>query len=59
MVTNPSPTPLALTLARGSRDTLPVQLARQIRDHVSHGLLDPGQRLPSSRSLAADLGVAR
>ncbi|MGA9346092.1 MAG: PLP-dependent aminotransferase family protein [Nocardioidaceae bacterium] len=58
-MTNPSPTPLALTLARGSRDTLPVQLARQIRDHVSHGLLDPGQRLPSSRSLAADLGVAR
>ncbi len=53
------PTPLALTLERSSRDTLPVQLARQIRDHVSDGVLDRGQRLPSSRSLAVDLGVAR
>jgi len=58
-VTDTTPAPLALRLERTSRDTLPVQLAGQMRALVTQGVLGPGQRLPSSRSLAADLGVAR
>lgn len=58
-MTNASPTPLALRLERTGRDTLPVQLAGQVRELVSRGALGRGERLPSSRSLAADLGVAR
>lgn len=36
-----------------------VSLVRALRDAVRTGRLAPGTRLPSSRSLAADLGVAR
>ncbi|WP_319433184.1 PLP-dependent aminotransferase family protein [Mycobacterium sp. RTGN5] len=39
----------------GLRDAL----TRALRDAVRTGRLAPGSRLPSSRSLAADLGVAR
>ncbi|WP_030678217.1 GntR family transcriptional regulator, partial [Streptomyces rimosus] len=34
-------------------------LMRALRDAVRTGRLVPGTRLPSSRSLAADLGIAR
>ncbi|GDY54409.1 hypothetical protein SVIO_050320 [Streptomyces violaceusniger] len=34
-------------------------LIRALRDAVRGGRLAPGTRLPSSRSLAADLGIAR
>ncbi len=53
------PVPLALTLDRRSGDTLPVQVARQVRRLIASGALAPGQRLPSSRALAAELAVAR
>ncbi|MFE7269046.1 PLP-dependent aminotransferase family protein [Streptomyces sp. NPDC057623] len=43
--------PTGAGLRRGLTDAL--------RDAVRTGRLDPGTRLPSSRSLAADLGVAR
>ncbi|WP_087463626.1 MocR-like pyridoxine biosynthesis transcription factor PdxR [Oleiphilus messinensis] len=35
------------------------QLESQIRDAIWKGLLQPGERLPSTRNLAHDLGVAR
>jgi GntR family transcriptional regulator len=34
------------------------QIRRQIADYVASGLLVPGTRLPTMRTLAADLGVA-
>jgi GntR family transcriptional regulator/MocR family aminotransferase len=51
--------PLPVDVRRGSGTPLHVQLATQVRDLVSRGVLDPGARLPSNRALAADLGVAR
>ncbi|MFV0128184.1 aminotransferase class I/II-fold pyridoxal phosphate-dependent enzyme [Streptomyces sp. HMX112] len=42
---------------RGPR--LRAGLAEALREAVRTGRLDPGTRLPSSRSLAADLGIAR
>ncbi|MEJ7691037.1 MAG: PLP-dependent aminotransferase family protein [Nocardioidaceae bacterium] len=48
-----------MSLHRGSDVALPVQLARQVRDVLRRGTLPPGSRLPSSRALAAELGVAR
>ena len=53
------PAALALRLDRKAAETLPVQLAGQVRDLVMARTLRPGQRLPSSRSLAAELAVAR
>ena len=38
---------------------LTVQLSGGLREAMSGGLLRPGERLPSSRSLAAQLGVSR
>lgn len=38
---------------------LHTRLYRQLRDHILSGALDPGARLPSSRTLAADLGISR
>ncbi len=52
-------TPLALRLDRSSARPLGVQLADAVRDRVTDGRLPPGERLPSSRALAAELGVAR
>ena len=53
------PAALALRLDREAAETLPVQLAGQVRDLVMTRTLTPGQRLPSSRALAAELSVAR
>ncbi|MEP9381380.1 PLP-dependent aminotransferase family protein [Nocardioides sp. KR10-350] len=50
---------LPLRLDRRSPDPLPVQLAAQVRDIVVRGTLVRGDRLPSSRALATDLGVSR
>lgn len=50
---------LALVLDRADRRALGVQLADQVRRQVTGGRLAPGDRLPSSRALAAELGVAR
>ena len=50
---------LPVTLDRGSSEPLPAQLAGQVRSLVLSGTLGTGDRLPSSRALAADLGVSR
>ncbi|MDT0309279.1 PLP-dependent aminotransferase family protein [Streptomyces sp. DSM 44917] len=64
-----SPTPLGSSALRRSLDLhldLPhgsrgigAALARALREAIRTGRLAPGTRLPSSRALAADLGVAR
>ncbi|MET8522478.1 PLP-dependent aminotransferase family protein [Nocardioides sp. NPDC004968] len=50
---------LPVTLDRTSAEPLPAQLAGQVRALVLAGTLGTGDRLPSSRALAADLGVSR
>ncbi|PYJ22189.1 MAG: hypothetical protein DME92_04310 [Verrucomicrobia bacterium] len=49
-----------IRLDRTSAEPLHQQLYRQIRDELRSGIFsDSASRLPSSRALAADLGVAR
>ncbi|MGA8249047.1 MAG: winged helix-turn-helix domain-containing protein, partial [Nocardioides sp.] len=48
-----------LTLDRAGSTPLGSQIAGQIRDGVIGGRLPVGGRLPSTRALAADLGVSR
>ena len=48
-----------LALDRASATSLQDQIVAFFRDAVLRGALKPGARLPSSRQLAADLGVAR
>ncbi len=43
----------------GDEPALRIQVGRMIVEAVAAGLLTPGARLPSSRSLAAELGIAR
>ncbi|MFC7502868.1 GntR family transcriptional regulator, partial [Nocardioides sp. GCM10030258] len=50
---------LAVVLDRDDRRPLGGQLADQIRRQVTDGRLAAGDRLPSSRALATELGVAR
>jgi GntR family transcriptional regulator/MocR family aminotransferase len=50
---------LLLALRGGGRRPLRARLEQALRDAVREGRLAPGDRLPSSRALAADLGVAR
>jgi GntR family transcriptional regulator/MocR family aminotransferase len=50
---------LALTLDRAGSDPLSLQLARQISALILAGRITEGARLPSTRSLAADLDVSR
>jgi GntR family transcriptional regulator / MocR family aminotransferase len=50
---------LAVTLDRGDRRPLGTQLADEVRRQVTDGRLAAGVRLPSTRALAAELGVAR
>lgn len=52
-------TTLPVTLDRSAPGSLGVQLAGRIRDLVVAGTLARGDRLPSSRALAAELGVSR
>lgn len=42
-----------------SAGTLGRQLAQKLREAVKNGALKPGESLPSTRALAASLGVAR
>ncbi|MCK9794635.1 PLP-dependent aminotransferase family protein [Isoptericola sp. 4D.3] len=56
MPTSPS---LPVRLDRGSPDPLGAQLSAQVRALVTGGTLRRGDRLPSTRALAVDLGVAR
>lgn len=53
------PTPLPVRLDRRRPEPLGVQLSAQVRALVLDGVLARGDRLPSSRALAADLGVSR
>lgn len=50
---------LAVTLDRADPRPLGTQLADQVRRQVTDGRLVAGDRLPSSRALARELGVAR
>ncbi len=50
---------LPVTLDRSAAEPLHVQLSSRVRGLVSGGTLHRGERLPSSRALAADLGVSR
>jgi GntR family transcriptional regulator/MocR family aminotransferase len=50
---------LLVELDREARETLSAQLERRLRDGVRHGRLKPGSVLPSTRGLAAQLGVSR
>jgi GntR family transcriptional regulator / MocR family aminotransferase len=50
---------LLLAIERGSGPPLHSQLELRLREHVRSGLLAPGARLPSSRALAAELGISR
>jgi GntR family transcriptional regulator/MocR family aminotransferase len=50
---------LFLVVEGGSRISIRRQIELQIRDRVQRGLLRSGDRLPSSRVLAAELGISR
>jgi GntR family transcriptional regulator/MocR family aminotransferase len=50
---------LPVRLDRARPTPLPAQLSAAVRGLVTDGTLTTGDRLPSSRALAADLGVAR
>jgi GntR family transcriptional regulator/MocR family aminotransferase len=52
-------TPLVIALDRRSGQPLALQIAGQVRALLQAGTLSPGDRLPSSRRLAAEVGVAR
>src|SRR5262249_35582864 len=48
-----------LRLDRGLDVPLRVQLERELREAIRSGRLAAGERLPSSRRLAAELGISR
>jgi GntR family transcriptional regulator/MocR family aminotransferase len=50
---------LLLRLARDGGESLTAQLERELRDAIRSGRLGPGERLPSSRVLAHELGISR
>ena len=50
---------LLIELDRGAPSTLSSQLEGQLREAVRHGRLKAGSVLPSTRALAAQLGVSR
>jgi GntR family transcriptional regulator/MocR family aminotransferase len=50
---------LLLSQLDGRRGPLHAQLEQRLREHVRSGRLAPGARVPSSRALAAALGVSR
>jgi GntR family transcriptional regulator/MocR family aminotransferase len=49
----------SLWLDRTSRFTLQDQLTRQVKELIQRGVLSPGEALPSTRELAAELTVSR
>lgn len=53
------PITLSITIDRADARTLPVQLADRIRSAIDAGELKPDSRLPSTRALSVDLGIAR
>src|SRR6185312_5784746 len=53
------PADLPLVVDRGGTTPLAVQISAQLQTSVTGGVLRAGDRLPSSRDLAATLGVSR
>ncbi|WP_230592451.1 MocR-like pyridoxine biosynthesis transcription factor PdxR [Rhodococcoides fascians] len=53
------PNSLSIAVDRADRRTLPVQVADGIRAAIDRGELGPGARLPSTRALSAEVGLAR
>ena len=51
--------PDGIALQPRPRETLRVALERSLREAIRAGALRPGVPLPSSRTLAASLGVSR
>ncbi len=51
--------PITVELRRGAGPPLHAQVYRGLREAILTGRLPPGARLPSTRILAADLGVSR
>lgn len=54
-----TPSTLDIGIDRSDREPIQQQIARQIRDLVLSGRLSPQAKLPSTRSLAEELDVAR
>ncbi|HEY9243578.1 MAG TPA: winged helix-turn-helix domain-containing protein, partial [Streptosporangiaceae bacterium] len=50
---------LPLAVHRDTAEPLRAQLERQLRDAIRDGRLAVGERLPSSRELARELGLSR
>ena len=50
---------MGISVDRGASQSLHVQLYELIKQKVESGLITSGSRLPSSRSFAAELGLAR
>ena len=50
---------LLVSVDRHARQPLRAQLEHQFRDAIRTGKLQPGERVPSSRELAAALGLSR
>ena len=50
---------LLVRLDRATSAPLRVQLEQELRDAIRSGRLAAGERLPSSRALAAELGISR
>ncbi len=50
---------LLLTLDRTLPEPLGAQLERELREAIRSGRLPAGERLPSSRAMAAELGISR
>src|SRR5215208_4500103 len=50
---------LLLRLDRDSAEPLRAQLEHELREAIRSGRLAPGERLPSSRAMAQELGVSR
>lgn len=53
------PSSLIISIDRSDARTFPVQIADRIRSAIDSGKITPSTRLPSSRALSADIGVAR
>lgn len=53
------PNSLSITVDRADNRTLPVQVADGIRAAIDRGELRPGARLPSTRALSVEVGLAR
>jgi GntR family transcriptional regulator / MocR family aminotransferase len=50
---------ILLRLDRYAAEPLRAQLERELRDAIRSGRLGAGERLPSSRAMAAELGISR